>query len=122
IRLEVGIDSVKCFLDDVLLMTYTEPAKVFCIAGRDEASGDVILKIVNAAAEPAATTIQLNNLPGIKTTGELVTLSSKTGEEENSYDTPTKTIPVIELVDGINKNFKRVFPPFSISVLRVKTK
>lgn len=102
-------------------MTYTEPPKLFAIAGKDEKNGEVIVKVVNASSEPIETNITLSGLQKIASTSELITLKAKTGEEENSFESPKKTIPVKENISGISADFKRVFPPFSLSVLRVKS-
>lgn len=120
IKLEVGADTVKCYLNDTLLMTYSEPPKLFAIAGKDEKTGEIIVKVVNSSSEPIETNITLIGVQKIASTGEIITLKAKTGEEENSFESPEKTIPVKENISGISADFKRVFPAFSILVLRVK--
>ncbi|HVG40564.1 MAG TPA: alpha-L-arabinofuranosidase C-terminal domain-containing protein, partial [Chitinophagaceae bacterium] len=93
ITLEVGYDKVDCYLDGKLLMTYTEPQKLFSIAGRDNKTGDVIIKVVNASDRPYKTRMQFNGVqPG--TTGEMITLSANSLEAENSFSEPLKYIPV----------------------------
>jgi alpha-L-arabinofuranosidase len=120
ITLEVGRDKVDCYLDGKLLMSYTETPRVIGIAGRDEETGDIIVKMVNAAAEPYATTINLNGTKEPASTADMITLSADSPEAENSLTEPTKYIPRQSKIQGVKKSFETVFPPYSISVLRVK--
>lgn len=119
ITLEVGLDTVKCYLDGTLLMTYTESKKFFSIAGTDTTSGDVIVKVVNAYAEPCQTAMQLN---GIKPsdTATLVILKAPTLEAENSLEAPERYVPEETRLSNIHNRFDVAFPPYSISVLRIK--
>ena len=121
IVLEVGYDKVDCYLDGQLLMSYTEPQKLFSIAGRDNKTGDIILKVVNAGATPYETAIQLKDAePGGQ--AELFTLRSDSLTSENSFTDPVKYIPVKTMVSGVGADFNLSFPPYSISVLRIPDK
>ena len=127
IRLEVGLDKVDCYLDDVLLMSYKEPPTLFALAGRDTSNGDVIVKVVNAASTPCETTLQLNGLqePGVTTT--LTTLSAPSGESENSFIRPYQYIPHDSTIThlftpgGQNVTGQISFQPFSIFILRISS-
>ena len=118
ITLEVGEDKVDCYLDGKLLMSYVEPQKLFSIAGRDNSNGDIIIKVVNAAAFSYKTAIELN---GVAEGGlaEIITLRSDAPDVENSFSDPTKYVPVRSILGNIKEV---VLPPFSISVIRVKDK
>ncbi|MEI6950227.1 alpha-L-arabinofuranosidase C-terminal domain-containing protein [Paraflavisolibacter sp. H34] len=121
ITLEVGLDKVDCYLDGQLLMTYTEPQQFFSIAGRDQQTGDVIVKVVNASQQPYKTTLQFNGLqPGAS--ARLYTLSAESDEAENSLDEPQKYVPQQSALTGISEKYEMEFKPLSISVLRVKDK
>jgi alpha-L-arabinofuranosidase len=125
IRLEVGLDKVDCYLDDVLIMSYKEPPAVFALAGRDSISGDVILKVVNAAASSCETALQINGLYKPKDTVALTTLSAPSGESENSFIHPYQYIPQKSTVTGVFAPGGQGvaghinLPPFSVSILRV---
>lgn len=121
IRLEVSDDSVACYLDNRLLMTYKEPKKFFAIAGRDSANGDIIVKMVNAYGTPCSTivkTLSENNIDSIAT---MTLLRAPDGQAENSFTTPRKYIPATKIITGASKDFELTVPPYSVSVIRLKT-
>lgn len=121
ITLEVGHDKVDCYLDGKLLLSYTEPQKLFSIAGRDDRTGDVIVKTVNASAQPYQTTLQINGA-SVGGTADLFTLSANSLEAENSLDEPMKYITQRSTLANAGQNQKLELKPFSISVLRFKSK
>jgi alpha-N-arabinofuranosidase len=129
IVLEVGYDKVDCYLDGKLLMSYTEPQKLFSIAGRDLRNGDLIIKVVNAAATPCQTNIELKGVEKPGPEAELITLGADSPAAENSLTDPLKYIPVssrIQIpsaggstISGVAPSFEMIFPKNSISVLRI---
>jgi alpha-N-arabinofuranosidase len=122
IRLEVGLDKVDCYLDGKLLMSYTETPKLVSIAGRDEETGDIIIKMVNAQSEAYTTSININGIQETAATAELITLSAESPEAENSLKEPTKYVPRRSTIQGVKKSFEVIFPAYSVSVVRVKGK
>jgi alpha-N-arabinofuranosidase len=120
IRLDVGLNKVDCYLDDKLLMSYTETPRVVSIAGRDEKTGDIIIKMVNADAESYSTNINISGINEIASSAELTTLSAESQEAENSLTEPVKYIPRVSKIQGVKKSFEVSFAPYSISVLRIK--
>jgi alpha-N-arabinofuranosidase len=122
ITIEVGMDQVACYLDGELLMTYKEPQQFFSIAGKDEVTGDIIVKVVNASANPYQTSISVNGVPGLHSTGELISLRAASPEAENSFAEPIKYVPQTQTVGGITSFFEISFKPYSINVLRLQTK
>ncbi len=123
IRLEVGLDKVDCYLDDQLLMTYTEPNKFLSIAGRDAKNGDLIIKAVNVSDEAYETEIKLDGDMRLSSTGaSAYTISSSSLDVENSFTEPKKYVPVKTSVKDIsNQKIQYTFPKYSVTVLRVKT-
>jgi alpha-N-arabinofuranosidase len=122
ITLEVGKDKVDCYLDGKLLMSYTETPRLMSLAGRDDETGDIIVKMVNATPDAYLTNINLNGVADPSGTGELITLSADRPEAENSLTEPTKYIPKTSTISGVQKSFETSFPPYSISVLRIADK
>jgi alpha-L-arabinofuranosidase len=120
IRLEVGKDTVKCWLDDELVMVYREPVKVFALAGRK--GDDLIIKVVNAAGLPCKGMLHIDGATQIGQTGELTTLSAERADAENSFADPQKYIPVVTPITGIGSDFEKLFPPYSISIIKIKAK
>jgi alpha-L-arabinofuranosidase len=125
IRLEVGTDKVDCYLDDTLIMSYRQPPTLFALSGRNESSGEVIVKVVNASAVPCETTLLLNDLQKPAGTVKLTTLSAPSGEAENSFAQPVQYTPHESTLSdffapsGQGVPGKITFQPFSISVLRI---
>ena len=122
IRVEVGLDEVKCYLDDELLMTYIEPPHFFSIAGLDEKSGDIIIKAVNTSADPYNATIHLKGIEKVNPVGQLITLQSESLLSENSFEHPEKYVPQAGAVKGVKKDFTLSLKPYSINVFRISTK
>lgn len=123
IRLEVGTDTVKCFLDDQLILTYTVPDGLFAISGKENSTGDIIIKVVNTADSSCHARLELKGTdPLAALTGSLTTLSAANANAENSFDHPQQYVPVTIPLTGIRPTFERDFPPYSISILRLHTK
>lgn len=122
ITIVVGTDEIDCYLDNKYLMSYKAPQQFFCIAGKDEVTGDIIIKAVNASANPYQTSISLTGVPGLQSMGELISLRAESPEAENSFAEPTKYIPQTQTVGGIKSLFEINFKPYSINVLRLHTK
>jgi alpha-L-arabinofuranosidase len=120
ITIEVGVDQVECFLDGKLLFTFKEPNKFFSIAGRDQKTGDIIIKLVNGSETPYTTKINLEGIMGGAPTAALITLQADSPQAENSLNQPEKYIPATTTLTGIKPSFETTIKPYSISVLRVK--
>ncbi|MES2005872.1 MAG: alpha-L-arabinofuranosidase C-terminal domain-containing protein [Bacteroidota bacterium] len=122
IRLEVGLDKVDCYLDDQLLMTYTEPNKLLSLAGRDAKNGDLIIKVVNVSDEEYVTDIKVDGNMNLSSTGTAYVLSASSLNVENSFTEPRKYIPVKTAIKDISsKKLQYTFPKYSVTVVRVKT-
>ena len=123
IRLEVGLDKVDCYLDDQLIMTYTEPNKLLGLAGRDADNGDLIIKVVNASDDAYTTDIKLDGEMLLAAKGDAFTLSAASLDVENTFTEPKRYVPVQSKLNGVkDKSLQYTFPKYSITVLRVKTK
>jgi len=115
-------------------------APLYACAARDERTGDVIVKVVNASAGPMETQINLAGPSALTGQGMAIVLTSASGKDENSLDTPTRVSPRSEPVrfkgTSITRiaspksepvSFKgssltRAFPGNSFTVLRLKTR
>ena len=96
--------------------------QVFFDATRDAKSGVIYLKIVNAAGTAQRMNVQINGATTISSRGEAVVLAANSLDETNSINEPNKVVPHPETVAGLSSDFTREFPPFSITVLTLKTK
>jgi alpha-L-arabinofuranosidase len=68
------------------------------------------------------TTIGLNGTRKYAATGTAWVLTGADPQNENSFAQPQKVIPKEEAVPGIAREFQRVFPAYSITVLRIPGK
>ena len=120
VRVEVRDRTVRGYLDGQLLSeaTYPRVDTVLGIAGRDDRSGDIILKVVNTAAEPATMAVRLE---GGRPTGRgtVTVLTSASPTDENSFEAPSKIVPVTRSLTGLADSFPHTFPAHSLSVLRI---
>ncbi|UYQ94842.1 hypothetical protein MKQ68_07020 [Chitinophaga horti] len=122
ITLEVGREKVDCYLDGKLLMSFEQPQQFLAIAGRDDKNGDIIIKMVNAMPNAMATTLQLNGAGMLGDESQLTTLSAPGETLENSLDEPLKYVPQQTILTGIKNGSQLTLQPFSVNILRLKTK
>jgi alpha-L-arabinofuranosidase len=94
--------------------------EIFFDATRDGQSGIVYLKIVNGAETAQRIKIQISGASNIQAEGEAVTLSANSLDETNSLEQPQHIVPRTQKVDGLSADFTREFPPYSITVLKLK--
>jgi alpha-N-arabinofuranosidase len=95
---------------------------LFFDATRDSRTGMIYLKVVNGQGTPQPVKIEISGAPAIEAEGETVVLKASSPVEINSIQEPDKIVPATEKVDGLGKDFTREFPPYSITVLELKTK
>ena len=93
---------------------------VFFDATRDSQTGTIYLKVVNRAGTPQPVQVEISGLAAVEAKGQAITLSASSPDDTNSITEPTKIVPVTTNVDGLGENFKRTFPPYSITVLQMK--
>ena len=99
-----------------------EVPSLFFDATRDSQSGVIYLKIVNRLSTPQPVKIEISGVPAIEAEGEAVVLKADSPDDTNSIQEPDKIVPVTEKTDGLGTDFTREFPPYSITVLELKTK
>jgi|GEM_PF-353858 len=112
VKLEVGRDTVKCYLNDTLIMTYIPPQKFYSIAGK-AANGDIIVKAVNGYSTSVLTDLKLET--GGKHALSISTISAD-GNAENSMEAPVRYVPSTVMGDSL----KVVLKPNSVNVIRIK--
>lgn len=91
----------------------------FYLAGYDEKSGDVIVKVVNASDEPCLAEINLNG-GDVEKEGRVITLSAASKLEENSFEDPFKISPKETEYNKFSSSFVYKFVPNSLTILRMK--
>ena len=101
VKLEILGNSVKGYLDGQLVQEVSASnlnTKSLCTsASRDDKSGDIILKVVNASNSPVKTQIILNGAGNLAGNGKAIVLTSASPLDENTLDEPNKVSPRTEI-------------------------
>ncbi|SPE60858.1 Alpha-L-arabinofuranosidase domain protein [Verrucomicrobia bacterium] len=95
--------------------------QIFFDATRDSRSGLIYLKVVNEAGTAQRIDIQINGAAKIEPDGEAVSLTASSPNDTNSPEQPQKIVPRTQRVGDLSANIAREFPPYSITVLKIKT-
>jgi alpha-N-arabinofuranosidase len=96
--------------------------EIFFSATRDSTSEVIYLKVVNTSGAAKTIKIQINGAPKIDREGEAVSLTATGLDDTNSLEQPQKLVPRTEKVGNLSADVSREFPPYSITVLKLKTK
>src|SRR5262249_7369349 len=86
VKVELTGTRIRCYLDGKLIHdeTVSTPERFFALAGKDEASGDLVLKAINAGTEPVNATLNINGVGRLPAEAQLITLKSEHGTDNNS--------------------------------------
>jgi alpha-L-arabinofuranosidase len=94
---------------------------LFTSATKDDATGEIILKVVNPTTEARTTQIHLAGLSG-KVQAKQTVLSGSQRMDMNAMAKPPKVAPVESELSLNASTFDQTFPPLSLTVLRCKAK
>lgn len=89
------------------------------IAGRDERTGEIVIKVLNPGSDSATMRIDLKGVPRVNGGSETVLSAART-TEENSFAQPTRIAPVTRPLSTASTQFQHQFPPYSLTILRLK--
>lgn len=125
IKVEVKGGAVKCSLDGKVIHdlknTLTITRGLFASAVTDSKSGDIIVKVVNAAATSTETEINLHGAKKLAASASGVVLTSGSPKDENTLEEPTKVAPKNLTIPVSGTKIKHAFPGNSLTVIRVKS-
>ncbi len=123
VKVELAGNRIRCYLDGQLIHDTTAPAteRFYAVAGRDESSGDIVIKASNAAGEPVTATLNLRGVNELKPAGAVTVLTSSQLSDNNSLDEPRRVAPVETRLNVTGREFPHEFPAHSFSLLRLKT-
>jgi alpha-L-arabinofuranosidase len=123
IRIEVQPMNIKCYLDDKLMhdVTYPKTRSLYAVAGRAKGGREIILKVVNVAAQDQEAEIRLNGAQ-LSGSGTLIVMAGDDPRAENSLDEPTKLAAATRKISCRGSSLQHTFPANSFSVLRLKAK
>lgn len=122
IKVELKERKIRCYLDDKLVHEETGVGteRFFASAGQCEATGDLIVKVINTSPEDVTTAIKLDGIDRLRSKAELTILKSDSLEDNNSLDNPAKVVPLTRTITGIDTDFTHTFPAYSPTVMRLK--
>jgi alpha-L-arabinofuranosidase len=122
IKIELAGSRIRCYLDGELMhdVSWTPPEKFFVTAGREDASGEVIVKAINLAADPLDASIALHGMENLAAEATVTVLQSDDLSANNGLDAPQRLVPQETRIDNVAKQFKHTFPPQSFTVLRLE--
>jgi alpha-N-arabinofuranosidase len=102
--------------------TVRDVPSLFYNATRNSGSGTIYVKVVNAVGTPQPVHVQITGVKEIEPTGEIIEMKGESTEATNSITGPTRIVPVTTKIDGLIADFTRTFPPYSITVVRLKAR
>jgi alpha-L-arabinofuranosidase len=110
--------------DEVLPTEISESPvqRLFASAVRDDKTGEVILKVVNGGATAVAFAVNLSGGVKVDAKGKAIVLSGSGPDAENRIGRPNEVKPVESSLAVSGNNFTHIFEPWSLTILRVKTK
>ncbi|PPK94602.1 alpha-L-arabinofuranosidase [Kineococcus xinjiangensis] len=122
VKIEVRGGKVKLFLDGQLWGEFADDAvtEPFAqVVTKDEATGDLIVKVVNAQDTPAVTKVDLGAVR-VKNKAQMTVISGDPLAHNTRSAQPVE--PVTSTIRGIAPTFTRTFAPNSVTVIRIATK
>jgi alpha-L-arabinofuranosidase len=124
LRVELKGETIRCFLDDVLVHVIHESlgeGPIYAHAGRD-ADGGYIVKLVNLDSAPRIVRIELANSTPIAGNCSATVLSGSSPDAVNSFADPKAIFPKTEEIEGIEADFSYTVNPNSLTVLKIPVK
>ncbi len=103
-----------------LQLTAPDGIKLFASATRDNATGEMILKVVNGGNAPAGVNLDFSGAKKIAPRATVFTLAGRSGRDENSLTNPQKISPETARLKIPAPQFPYTFPANSLTVLRLK--
>lgn len=93
---------------------------LYATAAKDESTGEIILKIVNASESIQKADINVKGIKAIAPTGSLEVLKSDDLEAVNSFESPDNISPKSSSVQLNGQQLNLILDPKSLNVIRVK--
>ena len=124
VEIQVNGASARCLLDGQLIHEFSLPERqsLYANATFDERSNEMIVKLVNPTRQRQPTRIKLHGATA--TQGRAIILASESGTDENTMRAQLNVSPVEYPVNILEPTSTVVIPvqPFSLTILRLKTK
>jgi alpha-L-arabinofuranosidase len=124
IKIELSGQHIRCYLDGKLMndVVYenTLLRSLHAVAGRDTSAGEIVLKVVNVSKHAFDTQLDIRGTRPLEGTGSASVLTSGDPKDENSVEMPRRVIPRSAKINGISDSFRHTFPPYSLTILRLR--
>jgi len=122
IKVEIKGNSWKCYLDNELQYEYTYKPTIrhYTVSGYDKENKEVVIKMVNGESTAWNTQVNLKNVKSLHSEAKRITLSSPSGDDENSFANPEMIIPIEESIHINGPVFDLVCEPNSLVILRIR--
>jgi alpha-L-arabinofuranosidase len=124
LRVEVRGRTVKLFIDGGLWAEFTDeanqaPEPFRQVVTRDQGTGDLIVKVVNAQADAARTAVDLGRRTWVLPFAEATVLEGLPDDVNTEHTQPVKAR---KTTVRVSNSFTHTFPPHSVTFLRIKDK
>jgi len=123
LRIVVTGGHIKGYVDGELVIEADEPAPeispVYASATKDSKTGETILKVVNFSATASPIRLDIAGMKQLNITGWILT---GTLDAYNTVEEPRKVAPVALKKKTLANGETYLFAPYSVTVLRLKTK
>jgi len=93
--------------------------RLFFDATRESGSGTICLKMVNTLGTPEPVRVIISGVRDVEGRGRATVLRADSPDDTNSIEHPKQIVPVSEKVRGLGKQFTRLLPPYSITILEL---
>ncbi|MGI5152052.1 alpha-L-arabinofuranosidase C-terminal domain-containing protein [Plantactinospora sp. CA-294935] len=120
LRISVRNRTVTLYLDGQEWGSFTDDRAVEPfrqVVTRDRATGELVLKVVNAQASEAATRIDLGDRVRVGSTARVTTLAGGPDDVNTASFTPIQ--PRESRLTGVRNTFSYTFPAYSVTFIRI---
>ena len=93
---------------------------LFAAASIDEATQELIVKLVNVSSAKKSINISLNGLKSFASIGKMLQLQNDNLQQTNSFEQPFLISPKESAIEIGTKNIDCSIAPYSFSIIRVK--
>lgn len=94
----------------------TVPSLYWVVTRKDD-NRHIQIKLVNRAAKPQPLHVVLSGLKSVASKGTLTELRTDDPDAVNSIDAPNRVVPRTETISGLSRDFTRVLPAYSVTVI-----
>jgi alpha-L-arabinofuranosidase len=124
VKIELSGSRIRCYLDGKLIhdATVPRPQKFFAVAGPDAGSGEFIIKAINLGSDAVSAQLNLGNVHPISNKAQVTVLKSPDLADNNSLENPAKVQPTESTLSIPGNDFSHEFPPYSLTILRLKAR